>query len=43
VADGSPQTCKRARALLNLIHRHYEMDGQQPASEVPGERVVRVL
>jgi hypothetical protein len=44
VADGSPQTCKRARALLNLIHRHYEMDGQ-PASSASeaGERVVRVL
>ncbi|XP_062194223.1 U-box domain-containing protein 19-like [Phragmites australis] len=43
VADGSPQTCKRSRALLNLIHRHYEM-GQPaaPASEA-GERVVRVL
>ncbi|XP_066399354.1 U-box domain-containing protein 19-like [Miscanthus floridulus] len=41
VADGSPQTCKRARALLNLIHRHHEMDGQ-PASEAR-ERVVRVL
>ncbi|KAJ1289513.1 hypothetical protein BS78_02G170200 [Paspalum vaginatum] len=46
VADGGPQTCKRARALLNLIHRHYEMDGGQPAAPASletGERVVRVL
>ncbi|WVZ64803.1 hypothetical protein U9M48_014275 [Paspalum notatum var. saurae] len=46
VADGGPQTCKRARALLNLIHRHYEMDGQPPpapASSEAGERIVRVL
>ncbi|XP_066390190.1 U-box domain-containing protein 19-like [Miscanthus floridulus] len=45
VADGSPQTCKRARALLNLIHRHYEMDGQpaSAAASEAGERVVRVL
>ncbi|KXG35540.1 U-box domain-containing protein 19 [Sorghum bicolor] len=47
VADGgSPQTCKRARALLNLIHRHYEMDGQPAsasAASEAGERVVRVL
>lgn len=46
VADGtSPQTCKRARALLNLIHRHYEMDGTTPAAPASeaGERVVRVL
>ncbi|KAF8647999.1 hypothetical protein HU200_065034 [Digitaria exilis] len=46
VADGSPQTCKRARALLNMIHRHYEMGDQPvpppPASEA-GERFVRVL
>ncbi|TKW32952.1 hypothetical protein SEVIR_2G200400v4 [Setaria viridis] len=48
VADGSPQTCKRARALLNMIHRHYEMGDQAaaaapaPASEA-SERVVRVL
>ncbi|KAF8688294.1 hypothetical protein HU200_042252 [Digitaria exilis] len=46
IADGSPQTCKRARALLNMIHRHYEMGDQPvpppPASEA-GERVVRVL
>ncbi|PUZ70570.1 hypothetical protein GQ55_2G242400 [Panicum hallii var. hallii] len=46
VADGSPQTCKRARALLNMIHRHYEM-GDAPAAAAPaseaGERVVRVL
>ncbi|CAL5074531.1 unnamed protein product [Urochloa decumbens] len=47
VADGSPQTCKRARALLNMIHRHYEMGEQPPAAPAPaseaGERVVRVL
>lgn len=44
IADGSAQTCKRARALLNLIHRHYEMThpSSAPASE-PGDRVVRVL
>ncbi|CAL5081258.1 unnamed protein product [Urochloa decumbens] len=46
VADGSPQTCKRARALLNMIHRHYEISdtpaAPAPASEA-GERVVRVL
>ncbi|CAN6204344.1 unnamed protein product [Urochloa humidicola] len=47
VADGSPQTCKRARALLNMIHRHYEMGDTPAAAPVPaseaGERVVRVL
>ncbi|OEL34515.1 U-box domain-containing protein 19 [Dichanthelium oligosanthes] len=45
VADGSPQACKRARALLNMIHRHYEMGDQPaaPASSEAGERVVRVL
>jgi hypothetical protein len=45
IADGSPQTCKRARALVNLIHRHYEVThpSAQAASEEAGERVVRVL
>lgn len=49
VADGgSPQTCKRARALLNMIHRHYEMgDHTLPppaaAASEASERVVRVL
>ncbi|GJN34112.1 hypothetical protein PR202_gb22753 [Eleusine coracana subsp. coracana] len=44
IADGNAQTCKRARALLNLIHRHYELThpSAAPASD-PGERVVRVL
>ncbi|CAN6217500.1 unnamed protein product [Urochloa humidicola] len=48
VADGSPQTCKRARALLNMIHRHYEMaDTPPPLPPAPqaeaGERIVHVL
>ncbi|CAN6182145.1 unnamed protein product [Urochloa humidicola] len=47
VADGSPQTCKRARVLLNMIHRHYEM-ADQPAVAAPppaeaSERIVHVL
>ncbi|GJM98919.1 hypothetical protein PR202_ga15971 [Eleusine coracana subsp. coracana] len=44
ISDGNAQTCKRARALLNLIHRHYEMTNPSaaPASD-PSERVVRVL
>lgn len=49
IADSSPQTCKRDRALrsqpmLNLIHHHYEMTHawSAPVSE-PNERVVRVL
>ncbi|CAN6195772.1 unnamed protein product [Urochloa humidicola] len=47
VADGSPQTCKRARALLNMIHRHYEMADTPPPPVAPpaeaGERIVHVL
>ncbi|KAL6846083.1 hypothetical protein ACP4OV_023531 [Aristida adscensionis] len=43
VADGSPQTCKRARALLNLIHRHYEMTQPAAPASDAGERVVHVL
>uniref|UniRef100_A0A0E0M0N3 RING-type E3 ubiquitin transferase n=1 Tax=Oryza punctata TaxID=4537 RepID=A0A0E0M0N3_ORYPU len=50
VADGgSPQTSKKARALLNEIHRHYEMappPAAAPASassDAGGDRVVRVL
>ncbi|BAF24963.2 U-box domain-containing protein 19 [Oryza sativa Japonica Group] len=48
VADGgSPQTSKKARALLNEIHRHYEVAPPPPASsassDAGGDRVVRVL
>uniref|UniRef100_A0A0D9XD84 RING-type E3 ubiquitin transferase n=1 Tax=Leersia perrieri TaxID=77586 RepID=A0A0D9XD84_9ORYZ len=51
VADGSPQTSKKARALLNEIHRHYEMVPPPPTAPAPaasassdgGDRVVRVL
>ncbi|KAL5200856.1 hypothetical protein ABZP36_035210 [Zizania latifolia] len=42
VADGSPQTSKKARALLNEIHRHYVMSPPPPSSDA-GDRVVRVL
>ncbi|XP_040383621.1 U-box domain-containing protein 18 [Oryza brachyantha] len=45
VADGAPQTSKKARALLNEIHRHYEMapSPTPPAPSDAGDRVVRVL
>ncbi|KAL6655932.1 hypothetical protein ACP70R_006758 [Stipagrostis hirtigluma subsp. patula] len=43
VADGSPQTCKKARALLNLIHRHYEMSHPAAPASDTGEHIVRVV
>jgi hypothetical protein len=44
IADGTPQAGKRARWLVNEIHRHYEQR-QTPASEpapATGDRVIRV-
>ncbi|XP_062190900.1 U-box domain-containing protein 19-like [Phragmites australis] len=46
IADGSPQAGKKARWLVNEIHRHYEQ--RQPPSAAPaplaaaGDRIVRV-
>ncbi|CAD6265484.1 unnamed protein product [Miscanthus lutarioriparius] len=44
IADGTPQAGKRARWLVNEIHRHYEQR-QTPASAptpATGDRVIRV-
>ena len=45
IADGTPQAGKRARWLVNEIHRHYEQR-QTPAASAPapatGDRVIRV-
>ncbi|KAI4993137.1 hypothetical protein ZWY2020_007450 [Hordeum vulgare] len=50
VADGSPATCKKARSLISMIHRHYELT--RPSSPpvpltVPtpdaGDRYVRLV
>lgn len=49
VAEGSPLTIKKARALLNVIHRQYELSrpSSSPPAPVPapdaGDRVIRAL
>uniref|UniRef100_A0ACD5XS13 Uncharacterized protein n=1 Tax=Avena sativa TaxID=4498 RepID=A0ACD5XS13_AVESA len=45
VADGSPATSKKARSLINVIHRHYELSrpSSLPAPDAGRDRVVRVV
>ncbi|KAM0839215.1 hypothetical protein ACQ4PT_060457 [Festuca glaucescens] len=47
VADGSPTTGKKARSLINVIHRHYELSRPSslpaPAPDAGRERIVRVV
>ncbi|KAE8803790.1 U-box domain-containing protein 19 [Hordeum vulgare] len=50
VADGSPATCKKARSLISMIHRHYELTRpSSPPVPLPvptpdaGDRYVRLV
>jgi hypothetical protein len=47
VADGSPTTSKKARSLINVIHRHFEMSRPSslpaPVPDAGRERIVRVV
>ncbi|KAM0849104.1 hypothetical protein ACQ4PT_053945 [Festuca glaucescens] len=47
VADGSPTTNKKARSLINVIHRHYELSRPSslpaPVPDAGRERIVRVV
>jgi hypothetical protein len=47
VADGSPMTSKKARSLLSVIHRHYELSRPSslpaPVLDAGRERIVRVV
>jgi hypothetical protein len=47
VADGSPTASKKARSLLNVIHRHYELSRPSslpaPVLDAGRERIVRVV
>ncbi|CAM0951206.1 unnamed protein product [Alopecurus aequalis] len=47
VADGSPITSKKARSLINVIHRHYELSRPSslpaPVPDAGRDRVVRVV